>query len=171
MKRYTFLLILGLSVLSSFSQNEAHIDFVIKNLGINVDGHFERFTITSNFDTNENLTEVSGKIEVSSIKTGMDSRDEHLLKEDYFDANHHKYISLKSSSVTKTSDQSYNVVADLTIKGKTKQLMLNVDVIKTKDGFKITSSFEINRKDFNVGGSSFVLSKTAKINVIHYQKL
>ena len=62
----------------------ASIDFVIKNLGINVDGHFNTFTITTTFDSENSLKSVSGEIEVKSIKTGIKSRDEHLLEEDYF---------------------------------------------------------------------------------------
>ena len=171
MKRYLFFVLLCCFVSLGFSQNTSTIDFVISNLGINVDGHFNSFSVTTKFnEANSELETISGSIAVSSIETGIDSRDEHLLDEDYFNAEKHKQINLKSESVIKVSDSQYKVKASLKIKGITKQITIRVDVVKTNDSYKMSSAFEINRRDFKVGGSSFVMSKTVKINVIHYQK-
>ncbi|WP_138432595.1 YceI family protein [Winogradskyella algicola] len=154
-----------------FSQNNSSIDFIIKNLGINVDGHFNTFTINTEFDADNQLTEILSKIEVASIETGIDSRDEHLLKEDYFHQEKHEYITLQSTSIKKESTTEYLISANLTIKGKTKVISIPVKVQKTDSGrTKITSYFEINRSDFDVGGGSFVMSKTVKINVTHYHE-
>jgi polyisoprenoid-binding protein YceI len=172
MRRYLFYIFLCCFVSIGFSQNTSAIDFVIKNLGINVDGHFNSFSVTTKFDdVNSDLERISGTILVSSIKTGIDSRDEHLLGEDYFNAEKHKEITLKSKAVIKVSDTQYKVKADLKIKGITKEISIIVDVLKQNGSYKMSSSFQIDRKNFKVGGSSFVLSKTVKINVIHYQKL
>ncbi len=172
MKRYLFFVLLCCCVSFGFSQNTSTIDFAISNLGIKVDGHFNSFSVTTKFnEANSELETISGSIAVSSIETGIDSRDEHLLDEDYFNAEKHKQITLKSESVTKVSDSQYKVKASLKIKGITKQITIKVDVVKTNDSYKVSSSFEIDRKDFKVGGSSFVMSKTVKINVIHYQNL
>lgn len=171
MKRYFFLVFLCCSILSGFTQNSSSIDFVIKNVGINVDGHFNTFTIKSDFDNEGRLKSISGKIKVSSIKTGLDSRDEHLLEEGYFYNKKYEFITLESSEIEKIGDNSYTVKANLLIKGISKKISIRVDVIKINDSYKISSNFEINRKDFKVGGGSFVLSKTVKINVVHYQKL
>ncbi len=171
MKGYLFSILFCCFISFGFSQNTSSIDFVIKNLGINVDGHFNTFTVTADIDSKGNLKTISGKIKVSSIRTGMESRDEHLLKEDYFDIENHEFIVLESMSLNNTTDNLYAVSANLTIKGITKAVSIKVNIEKTKDTFKITSSFDINRKDFKVGGSSFVLSKTVRINVTHYEKL
>ena len=171
MKGYLLSILFCCFISFGFSQNTSSIDFVIKNLGINVDGHFNTFTVTADIDSKGNLKTISGKIKVSSIRTGMESRDEHLLKEDYFDVENHEFIALESMSLNKKTDNLYAVSANLTIKGITKAVSIKVNVEKTNDTFKITSSFDINRKDFKVGGSSFVLSKTVRINVTHYEKL
>ena len=158
--------------ISAFAQNSSSIDFVIKNLGFNVDGHFNTFSIDAKFNDNTaELESISGSIAVTSIKTGIDNRDEHLLEEDYFNVEKYKEITLKSESVTKVSDSEYKVKANLKIKGITKQISIKVDVIKINGKYKITSDFKINRRDFNVGGSSFVMSNTVKISVVHYQDL
>ena len=67
----------------SFAQNSS-IDFEIKNLGITVDGFFKNFTVITKFDDSDNLIDFSSEIKAKSIETGIDSRDEHLLEEDYF---------------------------------------------------------------------------------------
>lgn len=168
--RLSIILVLGF-VLLSFSQQSSNIDFVIRNLGVNVDGHFNTFTINAELDSNNELKKLSGKITVSSIRTGIESRDEHLLKEDYFDMENHKYITLKSTSISKESDTKYIVKADLSIKGKTKKITIPVTVQKVNEKRRVSSYFEINRRDFDVGGGSFVMSKTVKINVVHYQNM
>jgi len=169
MKRVFYVLLFcGVSILG-FSQNEPNISFKIRNLGVNVDGHFSTFIINTQIDANAELKTISGQITVSSIKTSIDNRDKHLLEEDYFDIENHKYITLESTSVTKKSSNSYSVKAKLSIKGKVQTVTIPVAIEKIHDTYKITSNFEINRKYFNVGGGSFVMSKTVKINVVHFQ--
>jgi len=171
MKHYSISILFLFVFTLGFSQNISSIDFVIKNLGINVDGHFNTFTISSEFDSNGELTGVSGKVTVSSIETGIDSRDEHLLEDDYFDTKNYEYITINSTSISKKANNLYSAKIDLEIKGKTKQITIPLKVEKLVDSYKITSNFEINRKDFDVGGSSFVMSKTVKVIVVYYKKL
>ena len=167
--RFVLALLLCLSF-TSFAQKSS-VDFEIKNVGITVDGHFNTFTINAELGSNAELKTISGKITASSIETGIDSRDEHLLEEDYFDVEKHKYITLKSTLINKKSESKYTIKADLSIKGKTKSVTIPVAVQKLDGSYKITSNFEINRRDFDVGGGSFVMSKTVKICVTHYQEL
>ena len=172
MKHYLFSALLCCFVSIGFSQNSSTIDFIISNLGINVDGHFNTFSITTKFnDANSELEHVSGSITVASLETGIDSRDEHLLEEDYFNVDKYKLITLKSEYVTKVSDSQYMVKANLKIKGIIKTIRIKLNIEKENGSHKIVSSFKIDRKDFKVGGSSFVMSKTVKINIVHYQKL
>ncbi|WP_431157119.1 YceI family protein [Winogradskyella poriferorum] len=170
MVRSVQILIILLSFFGT-AQKTNSIDFVIRNLGINVDGHFNTFQINTNFNAEGELVSIYGKIDVKSIKTGIDSRDEHLLEEDYFHENKFKHITLKSTSIIKSSENNYRVSAELSIKGKTKEIKIPVLVETIKNSKLITSSFEINRRDFDVGGSSFVMSKTVKIEVKQYQDL
>ncbi|WP_179021387.1 YceI family protein [Winogradskyella forsetii] len=152
------------------AQNTSSIDFEIKNLGINVDGHFNTFSITAEFDeANSELESLSGTIKVSSIKTGIDNRDEHLKEEEYFDVTNHKQITLKSESITKLSDNQYKVKANLTIKGISKEINIKVNVAEVDNSYKISSNFELDRRDFKVGGGSFIMSDTVKISVVHFQ--
>ena len=115
--------------------------------------------------------------DVTSIDTDNASRDEHLRGTNYFDAATFPALTFKSKSFTKISDKKYKLTGDLTIKGVTKTVDLEVTYIgsttnpKTQKriaGFKITG--KINRIDFGVGTSSATLGDevtiTANVEVI-----
>lgn len=171
MRRFIVFLCLFILGYFSFSQTESRIDFVIKNVGINVDGHFNEFNILGIFNPEGKLRSVSGEIKVASIETGIESRDEHLLEDDYFDGVNHPKITLVGISGIEKADGVYDFNCDLTIKGTTRKITIPVEVVAEGDYWKIKSNFQINRRDFDVGGGSFVLSKTVKIEVVHYQPI
>jgi polyisoprenoid-binding protein YceI len=158
-------------IVPGFAQGSSSIDFVIKNLGINVDGSFNQFSISAKFNSEGALEHISSQIKVASITTGIESRDEHILEEDYFNAQKHEFITLKSTAINRLVDKSYTVDANLTIKGITKRVQVPVEVKKLSGGYEIKSNFEINRRDFDVGGGGFVMGKIVKIRVDHYQEL
>lgn len=112
---------------------------------------------------------LSATVKVISITTGMESRDKHILKEDFLYAEKHKIITLKTLTIKKKSLQNYSLVTNLIIKGISKQIDIPIQIEKSKESYVITSNFEINRKDFNIGGSSLVLGKTIKVFVKHTQ--
>jgi len=170
--KHFLLFVICFSYLSvGFSQSKSSIDFVIRNFGINVDGHFNTFNIETDFNAKGELIGVKSKIKVASIETGIESRDEHLLNADYFDDENHEYIILKSKTISKKSDTVYELVSNITIKGKTKEKRIKVNCNKINSQYKITANFEINRRDFNVGGGSLVMSNTVKIDVNYYHNL
>lgn len=171
MKRFLLFAICFCCLSQGFSQNKSSVEFVIRNVGIGVDGHFNTFSIETDFDENGELLSLSGEIKVSSIETGIESRDEHLLKADYFDVKNHENITLVSEAVTIKSENVFSIVANLTIKGKTEQISVIVNRYKIDNQYKITSNFKINRRTFEVGGRSLVMSNTVKINVVHYHNL
>lgn len=171
LKRFLLFVICFCCLSVGYSQSKSSIDFVIRNVGINVDGHFETFNIETNFDATGKLLNIKGIIKAASIKTGIESRDEHLLKDDYFDVENYDNITLVSKTIEPESEGIFSVVATLTIKEKTKEIRITVNRDKADDKYIMTSNFAINRKDFDVGGGSFVLSNTVKISVLHFHKL
>jgi polyisoprenoid-binding protein YceI len=159
---------------SSFSQEllqedkESSITFIIKNFGFNVDGNFSNFKIISNFNAN-NLKEsfINASIQVNSIFTDYKARDEHLLKSDYFDVKNYPEIVFESSAIEKSTDDKFIIKGFLTIKGIKKNIKTFLEVDDTENNIIISAKFAINRKDFDVGGSSFILSKNVNIKMIY----
>jgi len=140
------------------------ITFKIKNAGIGIDGSFKGFQGTVDFnpaDLERSKFDVS--VDAKTIDTDNNMRDNHLREDEYFGVEKHPKISMKSTSVTKVSDSKYKATFDLTLKGKTKSVSFPFSYNKTSTGYKLNGSFEIDRRDFGVGGSSWILSDDVKV--------
>ena len=106
----------------------------------------------------------------STLKKYGDSLN-NAMYNDYFDIENHENITWISKAINTIDDGVFTMIADLTIKGKTKEISITVNRDKINNKYKITSSFKINRRNFDVGGRSIVMSNTVKINVVHYHNL
>ncbi|MBL4676158.1 MAG: YceI family protein [Mucilaginibacter sp.] len=135
----------------------SEVQFKVKHLVIStVTGSFKTFEgslETENDDFSDAKVEFS--LDVDSIDTNQGQRDEHLKGADFFDAASHPKISFKSTSFTKDGDD-YKLKGDLTIKGITKPVSLDVEhggvatdfYGNNKAGFDVTG--KINRKEFGL---------------------
>ena len=171
MKKPLFLLFL-LTVFATNAQEltqdsqKTKVTFKIKNFGVNVDGRFGEVDIRTNFDSNNTENSyINATIAVKSIDTGNRSRDGHLLKEDYFNESTYENITLKSTKLEKKGSEVCMMTADLTIKGITKEIQIPIIFQETSELVLFQSSFQINRRDFEVGGGTMVMSKKVKIQV------
>jgi polyisoprenoid-binding protein YceI len=173
-KKFFKILQLGLIavMLLSFSsngitqKNNSTITFRIKNAGLNVDGKFTKFY--SKIDFNENNPESSsffGSIDIASINTGISMRDDHLKKEEYFDVEKYPKMTFESTSVKEVSKNKLEIVGKLSIKNVTKNIKIQVDVIKKGSGHIFKSSFVINRRTFDVGGKSWTMADRLTVNL------
>ena len=136
------------------------VAFTIKNFGLTVNGSFSG--LLGNIQFNPfNLAVASFKVSVdaATINTGNSLRDGHLKKDDYFNASTFKKISIVSSAITNGSSQgTYLFEGVVSIKGINQSISFPFTATKTLEGYQFTGSFKLNRRDFKVGGNSFVLS-------------
>ena len=154
------------------TDTEITVNFKIKNLGINVKGNFLEINISSYIDL-DNLDNnyINANIKVNSINTGNNKRDEHLLKEDFFDADKYEEIGFKSANIEKLPDNSFSLTGNLTIKNTTKLISIPLEIDEAKNGLTITSNFEMNRRDFDIGGRSWIISDIVKVEVIYNKQI
>jgi polyisoprenoid-binding protein YceI len=102
------------------------------------------------------LAEVDVQIEAASIDTRNEQRDAHLRSADFLDAEHFPTITFRSSRVERTGQDTFNVTGDLTIRGTTREVVLDTSVNgsgKTPYGTEvvgISAETSINRKDFGL---------------------
>jgi len=128
----------------------SEINFKVKHLVIStVTGNFGRFDAsieTNNEDFSD--AKVSFEAETGSVSTKNDQRDQHLKSADFFDAGNYPKMSFTSRSVKKISDSEMKVTGDLTIRGITKEITLDVTYNGTVAGFGGTkvAGFEISGK-------------------------
>ncbi len=141
-----------------FDKAHTNVRFTISHMVITeVDGNFsdvEGKVVTTKEDFSD--ADISFTIQVASINTDDDKRDEHLRSPDFFDVANHPEITFKSTSMEKVSDKKYKLSGDLTMHGVTKNITLDVKyggtIVdpwgNTKAGFKLTG--EINRLDWGL---------------------
>lgn len=140
----------------------SEIEFKVKHLMItNVTGHFATYdaTVTAGNDDFSDAT-ISFEADVNSISTKNAQRDEHLKSPDFFDAANHPKITFTSTGVEKKDADTFVLNGNLTIRGVTKPVALNVEYSgitidpygQTKAGFELTG--KINRKDFGLSWSA-----------------
>ena len=132
--------------------------FSVRHMMIaNVHGQFE--TVTGTVDFNEAdpaRSAVDVQIDVASLNTRDEKRDAHLRSADFFDVEKYPTLTFTSKRVEKLGENHGRIIGDLTIKGTTKEVALDVEYIgqakspwgTTSAGF--TARAKVNRKDWGL---------------------
>ena len=131
----------------------SEINFKVKHMMIStVSGSFEKFDgkVESEDDDFRNGN-FSFSAEIDSVNTNNKDRDNHLKSDEFFGAETNPMLSFKSKSF-----DGEKMVGDITIKGVTKEVILNTEYNgiavdpygQTKAGFEFEGS--LNRKDFGL---------------------
>lgn len=135
-----------------------HIGFSVKHMMVStVRGQFKSYRGELKLDEADfTRSSFAGEIDVASIDTGNADRDAHLRTNDFFDAPNHPTIRFESKRIEAKGDDEYVVHGDLTIRGVTKEVALDVEYNGTsKNPYgQIVAGLSvrgvINRKDFGV---------------------
>ena len=106
-----------------------HAGFSVRHMMITtVRGSFAGVSGTLVLDEQDAAkSSVSLDIEAATIDTGMAARDEHLRSGDFFDVANHPAITFRSRSVEATGKAAYRVTGDLTIRGTTREVVVDVE--------------------------------------------
>jgi len=158
----------------------SEVNFKVKHLVVStVTGHFSKFD--ASIETNkEDFSDAKIKFEadINSIDTKNEQRDGHLKSADFFDAEKNPKMSFVSKSIKKISDHEMQVIGNLTLRGVTKEIILDVIYNGTVAGFGGTevSGFEVrgkvNRFDFGLQWNALteaggvVVSNEVKIEIL-----
>lgn len=142
------------------TDNGSSVKFKIKNLGVTIGGSFTGLQGRIVFDpANPATASIEASIDVSSINTGIDLRDDHLRSSDYFDVKNYPKIRFVSTRVSSGSKPgTFIVTGNLTIKNVTRETSFPFNTIPQNGGYLFSGEFKINRRDYKVGGSSITMS-------------
>jgi len=149
------------SLTGTYNLDPAHtrLAFVARHAMVTkVRGHFNEFSGVLSInaeDPSKSSAEVS--IDVASVTTGNEDRDNHLRTNDFFDVPNFPSWSFKSTSAEKVGEDTYRITGDLTIKDTTKPISIDFEhtgAVKdpwgnTRIGFEGRTT--VNRKDWGVG--------------------
>jgi polyisoprenoid-binding protein YceI len=135
-----------------------HISFSAKHMMVTtVRGQFKEYRGTLKLDSADfTRSSFEGEVDVASIDTGNTQRDDHLRNDDFFDAPNHPKILFKSTRIEPKGEGEFIVHGDLTIRGVTKPVALEVEFHGTaknpwgKTVAGLSARATVNRKDFGV---------------------
>ena len=168
MKKIILILSAVLFTATGFSQTtwtndkmHSKLGFTVTHLGISdVSGLFKDFTVkvtTNKADFSDAVFELS--VDVASITTEVEPRDNHLKSADFFDVATFPKMTFKSTAIKNTGKDKYQLTGDLTLHGVTKPVTLDLwfrgtinNPMSKKDvtGFQVTG--KIDRSEFGIGG-------------------
>lgn len=153
------LLVAPAAFAATYQIDPAHtqIHFTVAHLVVfKVRGNFNEFSGNVEADTaSKTLSGASATIQVASVDTRNQKRDEHLRSADFFEVAKYPEMSFVSKTVT-GSGSNITLTGDLTIKGITKEIVLQGGFLgattdpwgNQRAGFEATG--KLNRRDFGL---------------------
>jgi polyisoprenoid-binding protein YceI len=146
---------------STWQIDPAHsaAQFSVRHLAIStVRGAFSKVKGTINLDdTDISKSSVDVIIDVSTVDTREPKRDDDLRSDRFFDVKDFPTMTFKSNKVEQVAPGKLKVTGDLTIRGVTKPVVLDVDgpTAPVKDPWgnqraAATATTKVNRQDFGV---------------------
>jgi polyisoprenoid-binding protein YceI len=153
----------------------SHVGFAVKHMMVSkVRGLFKIFE--GEFVTGDNplQSSVTAKVDLRSIDTGNEMRDNHMRSADFFEVETHPFMTFQSTGV-RQDGPNFVLDGDLTIRGTTRSVSFALEIEgfgpdaqgATRSGFSATG--EINRTDFGVSyngpvpGGGVVVSEKVQI--------
>lgn len=141
----------------TFDKAHSEAAFQVRHLLTKVRGRFADFSGTIAFDEQEpERSTVALTIQAASIDTNEPQRDKHLRSADFFEVETFPTLTFTSTAVARKAGNDFVVEGDLTIRGVTKRVTLDVAYLgvardpwgNSKYGFEAETT--INRKDFGL---------------------
>jgi polyisoprenoid-binding protein YceI len=151
----------GIAATSTWKIDPAHTSaqFAVKHLMIStVRGAFSKVNGTVTVDDQDiSKSVVDVTIDVSTVDTREPSRDKDLRSEKFFDVEHFPTMTFKSKKVERVSSGKLKVTGDLTIRGVTKEVVLDIDgpTAPVTDPWgnqraAVSATTKVNRLDYGV---------------------
>lgn len=136
--------------------SHSEVGFAVKHMVIaTVKGRFNAVSGTVELDEQDvTRSRIEVSIDTGSIDTREAKRDEHLRSADFFDVENHPQMTFVSRSIERVGDDRLKLTGDLTIRGTTREITLDVeDLGRGKDPW---------------GGDRAAFSATGKLDRLEY---
>ncbi|MDH3892790.1 MAG: YceI family protein [candidate division Zixibacteria bacterium] len=148
----------------NFDKSHSSVGFSVRHMVISkTTGHFSDFEGVLDFSGEDfGAGKVEVTVQMASVDTDDEKRDGHLRTGDFFDVEKYPTMTFKSTKVSDTKDNAFQLTGILTIKDVSKEVIFDCEHHgtltdpwgNTRAGF--TAEAEINRQDFNVSFSKLL---------------
>jgi polyisoprenoid-binding protein YceI len=98
---------------------------------------------------------VTVTVNVASIETGSDDRDETATEEPWFDVAEHPRATFAADTFREIGDGRYEAVGELTMKGVGREVVLPFDLEIEGDTARVDGDLSLNRTNWNLGTGDF----------------
>ncbi len=141
----------------SIDASHSSVAFSVRHMMVSkTRGRFSSFSGTITVADDPVASSAQVTIDAGSVDTRDAKRDDHLRSPDFFDAASYPELTFRSTALEPRGDDEFRLVGDLTVKGVTRPVTLDVEVGGvaqdpwggTRVGF--TASGTINRSDFGL---------------------
>lgn len=134
----------------------SNVEFVVRHMFTSMRGRFGEFSGVLEVGATPEQSKLEGTIAAASIDTRLPDRDAHLRSPDFLDAENHPSLSFRSTSARSSSGGRLEVDGELTIRGVTRPVTLEVEFLGSatdpwsgeRAGFSART--EIDREDFGL---------------------
>jgi polyisoprenoid-binding protein YceI len=141
---------------SQVQADKSSVAFVYQQMGVSVDGHFRKFTSQLSFDP---AKPTAGKavfdVALASVDTGAPEGDEEVAGKQWFNTKAFPTARFVSSSVKPLGGNRYEVTGQLSIKGKTQDVVVPATFSPQGNTGVFDGAFTIRRADFSIGEGSW----------------
>ena len=172
-------LMVGAPVAAQTSQwqlDPAHssAQFAVRHMGIsNVRGTFTKLSGTARYEPADSKNDsVEVTIEVASVDSRVEMRDNDLRSDHFFDVQKYPTITFRSTKVESAGADKLKITGDLTIRGITKPVTLDVDGPSkpVKDGqgrlhMGVSATATVNRTDFGMTGYQGIVGNEVTLTI------
>jgi polyisoprenoid-binding protein YceI len=134
----------------------SEVSFQVRHMMVSkVRGRFDTFSGTITTAPDPLQSSVTATVDLNTVNTGAEQRDNHIRSADFFDIANHPVMTFQSTGIRAAGDE-YLLDGDLSIRGVTKPVTFKLELNGfgpdayggTRCGFSATG--EINRMDFGV---------------------
>ena len=161
MIRFAILLVLACTALTPLSraqapvftvtQDDSSVNFSVQ-ASVSIAGKFDKWDATLTFASADFTTGVLDiKVQAASVDTGSGFKDDKLRSGDFFNADHDPYITFKSTKITQTGPDTFDIPGTFTIRGVSRPETLTLTASRENaDSGEIKGVMAFDRKDYGM---------------------
>ena len=132
--------------------DKSTIHFTYKQMGVAVDGQFRKFASQITFDpAKPSAAKATFEVELASVDTGAPEGDQEVAGKPWFNTRAFPTARFVSGTVKPLGGNKVEVAGQLTIKGKTQDVVVPATFTPQGNSGVFDGSFTIRRADFTIG--------------------